>query len=250
MLKFFYNRRRIKKSRLAQNIESVLIALLLAILIRTFIVQPFKIPSVSMVPTLLVGDHLLVNKFVYGTNIPFTDIKIFPLKKIERGDVVVFKFKEKKLSDKGIRLFQNVHYIKRVIGIPGDTIDIRGRDVYINSEKVNKVFDKNYFYYEKNNEIRTDKYTSALGNHNFSVVYKNGFFNTKKGKLNFPVTVPEGQVFVMGDNRDNSYDSRFWGFLPSYDILGKAFFIHWSWNFYQSDILKKIRWTRIFSSIN
>lgn len=238
-----------KKSQLRKNIESILIALLLALLIRTFIIQPFKIPSASMVPTLLVGDHLLVNKFVYGTRIPFTDIKTFSLKEIERGDVVVFRFANKDFTDEQ-QYLRDVHYIKRVIGIPGDKIDIKGRDIYINDKKIKQEFNDNYFYDEKGIEVKTDKYITALDNHKFDVIYKSGSFNTKRGTLDFPITVPEGKVFVMGDNRDNSYDSRFWSFLPSDYVLGKAFIIHWSWDFDQDGNLKKVRWGRIFSTIN
>ena len=232
------------QSKLRQNIEATLIALCLALLIITFIVQPFKIPSGSMIPTLLVGDYLLVNKFVYGTRIPFTSTKVFPLEEIKRGDVIVFKFPAENSVNKG------VHFIKRVIGLPGDEINIKGRDIYINSEKLKQVFNDNYFYYESKTEIKTDKYTNILENNKFNVIYKSGLFNTGKGKLDFPITIPENRVFVLGDNRDNSYDSRFWKFLPLDNISGKAFLIHWSWNFDQNNIFKKVRWDRIFSKIN
>lgn len=235
-----------RKSKLRQNVESVLLALLLALIIRTFIVQPFKIPSASMVPTLLVGDHLLVNKFIYGTRVPFTDVKILPLKEIERGDVVVFRFTDRDFGKE--RNIRDVHYIKRVIGVPGDRIDINGRDIYINDKKVNQVFDSSYFYDEKGIEVKTDKYVTALGSHKFDVIYKSGLLNTKRGKIDFPVTVPEGEVFVMGDNRDNSYDGRYWGFLPSDYVLGKAFVIHWSWDFTRDSF--SIRWDRVFSAID
>ncbi len=240
---------KVKKTQLRRNVESVLIALLLALLIRTFIVQPFKIPSASMVPTLLVGDHLLVSKFIYGTRIPFTDIKVFPLNEIERGDVVVFRFADKEFSSDQ-KYLRDVHYIKRVIGVPGDKIDMKGREVYINDKRIEQEFNDNYFYYEKGIEVKTDKYVTALGDHEFDVIYKSGSFDTKRGKLDFPITVPEGKVFVMGDNRDNSYDSRFWSFLPSGYVLGKAFVIHWSWDFDQGGILNKVRWGRIFSTID
>lgn len=232
-----------QKSKLRQNVESVLLALLLALIIRTFIVQPFKIPSASMVPTLLVGDHLLVNKFIYGTKVPFTEVKILPLREIERGDVVVFRFTDRDFGKE--RNIRDVHYIKRVIGVSGDRIDIKGRNIYINDKKISQVFDSSHFYYEKGIEVKTDRYVTALGSHKFDVIYKSGLLNTKRGKIDFPVTVPEGEVFVMGDNRDNSYDGRYWGFLPSAYVLGKAFVIHWSWedNF-------SIRWDRIFSSID
>ncbi|MGI9535319.1 MAG: signal peptidase I [Thermodesulfobacteriota bacterium] len=232
------------KSKLRQNIEAILIALCLALLIRTFIVQPFKIPSGSMIPTLLIGDHLLVNKFIYGTRIPFTNIKFLPLEEIQRGDVIVFKFPVEDSVNKG------VHYIKRVIGLPGDEINIKGRDVYINGEKVKQVFDGNYIYDENGIEIKTDKYIATLPDNEFDVIYKDGSLNTTKGKLNFPITIPDGKIFVLGDNRDNSYDSRFWGFVPLASISGKAFLIHWSWNFDQSNIFKKVRWDRVFSKIN
>jgi len=236
--------KKFKKSKLRQNIEAILIALCLALLIRTFIVQPFKIPSGSMIPTLLVGDHLLVNKFVYGTRIPFTNIKILPLEEINRADVIVFKFPVEDSVNKG------VHYIKRVIGLPGDEVNIKGRDVYINGEKVNQVFEANYIYDENGIEIKTDRYLDTISDNEFDVIYKDGSLNTTKGKLDFPLTIPDGHVFVLGDNRDNSYDSRFWGFVPLGNISGKAFLIHWSWNFDQNNIFTKVRWNRIFSKIN
>ena len=232
------------KSKLRQNVEAIVIALCLALLIRTFIVQPFKIPSGSMIPTLLIGDHLLVNKFIYGTKIPFTNIRVLPVENIERGDVVVFKFPGNDAVNKGL------HYIKRAIGLPGDVIDIEGRDVIINGQKVKQVYEGSYDYYEQGTEVSTDKYIDTLSENIFDVIYKKSSVNTTKGKTNFPITVPDGHIFVLGDNRDNSYDSRFWGFVPINNISGKAFLIHWSWNFDNESIFNKVRWKRIFSSIN
>ncbi len=232
------------KSKLRQNVEAIVIALCLALLIRTFIVQPFKIPSGSMIPTLLIGDHLLVNKFIYGTKIPFMDIRIFPVEDIKRGDVIVFKFPGNDSVNEG------VHYIKRAIGLAGDEVNIEGRDVYINGEKIKQVYEGNYKYFEQGTEVTTDKYIDTLSENIFDVIYKKSSINTTKGKTNFPITIPEGNIFVLGDNRDNSYDSRFWGFVPIENISGKAFLIHWSWNFDNDNIFSKVRWNRIFSSIN
>jgi len=245
-LKNFYdqNLSQHSKSKLRQNVEAIVIALCLALLIRTFIVQPFKIPSGSMIPTLLIGDHLLVNKFIYGTKIPFTNIRILPVEDINRGDVVVFRFPVNDSVNKG------VHYIKRAIGLPGDEINIEGRDVFINGEKIKQVYDGNYQYYEQGTEVLTDKYIDTISENIFDVIYKKSSINTTKGKTNFPITVPEGNIFVLGDNRDNSYDSRFWGFVPIENISGKAFLIHWSWDFDNDNIFNKVRWDRIFSSIN
>ena len=245
-LKNFYeqNLTQYSKSKLRQNVEAIVIALCLALLIRTFIVQPFKIPSGSMIPTLLIGDHLLVNKFIYGTKIPFMDIRIFPVEDIKRGDVIVFKFPGNDSVNKG------VHYIKRAIGLPGDEVNIEGRDVYINGEKIKQVYEGNYKYFEQGTEVTTDKYIDTLSENIFDVIYKKSSVNTTKGKTNFPITIPEGNIFVLGDNRDNSYDSRFWGFVPIESISGKAFLIHWSWNFDNDNIFSKVRWNRIFSSIN
>ncbi len=245
-LKNFYeqNLSQYSKSKLRQNVEAIVIALCLALLIRTFIVQPFKIPSGSMIPTLLIGDHLLVNKFIYGTKIPFMDIRIFPVEDIKRGDVIVFKFPGNDSVNKG------VHYIKRAIGLPGDEVNIEGRDVYINGKKIKQVYEGNYKYFEQGTEVTTDKYIDTLSENIFDVIYKKSSINTTKGKTNFPITIPEGNIFVLGDNRDNSYDSRFWGFVPIESISGKAFLIHWSWNFDNDNIFSKVRWNRIFSSIN
>jgi len=245
-LKNFYeqNLSQYSKSKLRQNVEAIVIALCLALLIRTFIIQPFKIPSGSMIPTLLIGDHLLVNKFIYGTKIPFMDIRIFPVEDIKRGDVIVFEFPGNDSVNKG------VHYIKRAIGLPGDEVNIEGRDVYINGEKIKQVYEGNYKYFEQGTEVTTDKYIDTLSENIFDVIYKKSSINTTKGKTNFPITIPEGNIFVLGDNRDNSYDSRFWGFVSIENISGKAFLIHWSWNFDNDNIFSKVRWNRIFSSIN
>ena len=232
------------KSKLRQNIEALAFAILLALIIRTFVFQPFKIPSGSMIPTLLVGDHLLVNKFVYGTKIPFTDIEIFPIEKIKRGDVVVFTYpnNERDPSKNGL------YYIKRVVGLPGDEIDLNGRNLYINGGKVPIEYEGTYS--DKRNTEQFDEYREDLFGEEHTVIFRKGKENTNRGSY-IPVTkVPEGSVFVMGDNRDNSQDSRFWGFVPMENIAGRAFIIHWSWDFANPDILNKIRWDRILSGID
>lgn len=232
------------KSKLRQNIEALAFAILLALIIRTFVFQPFKIPSGSMIPTLLVGDHLLVNKFVYGTKIPFTDIEIFPIEKIKRGDVVVFTYpnNERDPSKNGL------YYIKRVVGLPGDEIDLNGRNLYINGGKVPIEYEGTYA--DKRNSEQFDEYREDLFGEEHTVIFGKGKENTYRGSY-IPVTkVPEGSVFVMGDNRDNSQDSRFWGFVPIENIAGRAFIIHWSWDFANPDILNKVRWDRILSGID
>ena len=176
-----------KKSVFREYAEAAVIAIVLALFIRTFVVQAFKIPSGSMEPTLLVGDHILVNKFLYGIKIPFINKTLIPISEPERNDVIVFIYPVDKSKD----------FIKRVIGLPGDEIEIVGNKIYING----KPFEDKYGYYP-------------------------GL--TRKARFG-PVTVPKDHLFVMGDNRNHSYDSRYWGFVPLDAVKGKAFIIYWSW---------------------
>ncbi|MCX7982818.1 MAG: signal peptidase I [Syntrophales bacterium] len=195
-----------KKSKVQEYAEAIIIAILIALFVRTFIVQAFKIPSGSMKPTLLVGDHLLVNKFIYGIKIPFIRKTIIPVTEPKRGDVVVFIYPEDRSKD----------FIKRVIAIAGDTVEIRNKKIFLNG----KPYTDDYGVYVDNIVIPS----SVQPRDNFG-----------------PVTVPPGKIFVMGDNRDQSYDSRFWGYVDLRDVLGKAFIIYWSWD---RDNMG-VRWGRI-----
>ncbi len=203
-----------EKSVFREYVEAIVIAVLLAIVIRTFIVQAFKIPSGSMLPTLQIGDHLLVNKFIYGIRVPLSGSLLVPIKKPSRGDVVVFRFPKDKSID----------YIKRVVGVPGDTVTIKNKKVHIN----NKPIEDQHAYFNSTSIMR-----ASSGPRD----------NTG------PITVPEGKIFVMGDNRDNSYDSRFWGFVEQKDVLGKAFIIYWSWDIKKSlfsfERFTSVRWSRM-----
>jgi len=184
-----------KKPKWREYAESIIWALLIALIIRTFIVQAFVIPSGSMENTLLIGDHIFVNKFIFGTKIPFTGSKILPLRNPKRGDVIVFIYPEDRSKD----------FIKRVIGVPGDEIKIINKQVYVND-----------IPYRNPHEVHKDSSTlPAQDSHRDNLA---------------PVRVPADSYFVMGDNRDNSYDSRFWGFVKSPDILGLAFIKYWSWD--------------------
>ena len=194
-----------KKTKWREYVETFIIALLIALFVRTFVIQAFKIPSGSMVPTLLVGDHLLVNKFIYGTRIPWVGKKLFVLRKPRRGDVIVFIYPRDRSKD----------FIKRVIGLEGEKVEIKGQKIYINDRLIDDPWG---IYGEK---------VSFWG------------LSTKE---NFgPAIVPRGSLFVLGDNRDNSQDSRYWGFVPLNDVLGKAFIIYWSWD--KEDF--GVRWSRI-----
>ncbi|MBE0504525.1 MAG: signal peptidase I [Desulfuromonadales bacterium] len=189
------------KSKTREWTESIIVALVLALIIRTFVVQAFKIPSGSMEDTLLIGDHLLVSKFVYGMQIPFTEKRILRFKDPQQGDVIVFEFPE----DRGKSYFSRRDFIKRVVGVPGDVVEVRDKQVYVNGVK-----------YELPQAIHkeADTIPAEYGPRDFMK----------------PVIVPADSYFVMGDNRDRSYDSRFWGFVTEPEIKGKAFIKYWSWN--------------------
>jgi signal peptidase I len=194
------------KSKIREFIEGIIAAVLIALLITTFVIKMYKIPSRSMVPTLLVGDQLVVNKLIYGIKIPYFRNTIIPITDPQRGDIIVFIYPKDRSLD----------FIKRVIGIGGDTIEIQDKKIFING----KVF-------TDNTGIYTDK-----------IIYP----GSVQPRDNFgPVTVPKGSLFVLGDNRDESMDSRFWGFVDLKDVQGKAFIIYWSWNPDE----RKIRWQRL-----
>jgi signal peptidase I len=195
-----------KKSALRENFEAILVAVVLALFIRTFIVQAFKIPSGSMLHTLQIGDHILVNKFIYGVKLPFLGKTLIPVKDPHRGDIVVFKYPNDPSKD----------YIKRVVGVAGDTIEVRRKQLFVNGKPA--------------------RYEQAI--HLDSRIFPaSGAPRDYFG----PVTVPDGCLFVMGDNRDQSSDSRFWGFVDLEAVKGKAFVIYWSWD------KKKfgVRWDRL-----
>jgi signal peptidase I len=188
------------KSTIREYFESIVIAVILALFIRTFVVQAFKIPTGSMEENLLIGDHLLVNKFVFGPTASSLERALLPIGDIEREDVVVFKYPEEPERD----------FIKRVIGLPGDTLEVRDKKVFINGQPL----DEPYAHYIDAPNIPSEFHEVT----SFDVRERYG-----------PVTVPPNQYFVMGDNRDNSQDSRYWGFLPRAHIKGKALLIYWSY---------------------
>lgn len=189
------------KSLVREYAEALLVALVLALIIRTFIVQAFKIPSESMLQTLQVGDHLLVNKFLYGVKWPFTNDYIIRGADPERGDIIVFEYPNNPSLD----------YIKRIVGVPGDVVEVRNKQFFRNGQPVKEDFTR-YSDGGRMEPVR-DNYG--------------------------PVTVPADKYFVMGDNRDNSQDSRFWGFVDRSAIRGKAWRIYWS-----SEGLGGVRWNR------
>ncbi len=205
-----------KTSKVQEYIEAIIIAILIAVVVRTFVVQAYKIPSRSMVPTLLVGDHLLVNKFIYGVKIPFLRKIVIPVSEPKRGDIVVFEYPQDRSKD----------YIKRVIGVGGDKIEIKNKEIFINDKP----------------------YKDTYGVYSDRAVYP----AVVQPRDNLPaMRIPKGSLFVMGDNRDESYDSRFWGFVDLKDLEGKAWVIYWSWNAEaQDNPLRKVRWERIGQMIH
>ncbi len=198
------------KSTFREYAEAIIMALVLALFIRTFIVQAFKIPSGSMIPTLQIGDHILVNKLAYGIRMPFLEHYLVRYANVQRGDVIVFIYPEDRSKD----------FIKRVIGLPGDTVEIRNKKVFINGKEI------------------PDPHAYFAG-------YDPQLGAVDSGDNYGPKVVPANHIFVMGDNRDRSYDSRFWGFVDLDDVRGKAFLIYWSWD--GTD--RWVRWERIGSII-
>ena len=178
-----------KKSLIREWVESIIVAFILAVIIRTFIVQAFKIPTGSMRPTLQEGDLILVNKFIYGGKVPFTDLRLPALRQPKRGDVIVFIYPEDSKKD----------FIKRLIAFPGETVEIKNGTVYINDKPLlNSVFGQIFYY--------------NLGDFE---------------KTGYKITVPKDSFFVLGDNSRSSKDSRYWGFVPHKNILGEAILIYW-----------------------
>jgi signal peptidase I len=195
-----------RKSTLREYFESIVIAVILALFVRTWVVQAFKIPTGSMENNLLIGDHLLVNKFVFGPTMTAVDRALLPVRDIRRGDIVVFKYPDEPERD----------FIKRVIGLPGDTLELKAKKVYVNGQPLDEPYVHFLTPASEGAEITSADVRERYG----------------------PVTVPEGQYFVMGDNRDNSQDSRYWGFLPRHYVKGKALMIYWSYESGREDYVE------------
>ena len=197
-----------KKSKIREYIEAIVFAVLIALFVTTFIVKTYKIPSGSMKPTLLIGDQIMVNKFIYGVKIPFFRKTLIPLGEPQRGDIVVFIFPVDRSKD----------FIKRVIAVSGETIEIKNKKIFLNGRE----------YPDTAGVYVDDQVIPAEVN----------------PRDNFgPAVVPPNSIFVMGDNRDESLDSRFWGFVDLKDVEGKAFIIYWSWDKENT----ALRWKRIGS---
>jgi signal peptidase I len=211
-----------KKSVVREYFETIAVAVVLALFFRTFVVQAFKIPTGSMEPNLLIGDHLLVNKFVFAPTLSSLERAVLPTRAVRRGDIVVFKYPENPERD----------FIKRVIGLPGETIELKDHRIHVNGRPI----EEPYAHYLPRpepgglHEITSDDVRDHYG----------------------PVVVPPDALFVMGDNRDNSADSRYWGFLPKENIKGRALMIYWSWDGEDGSLnpLTQTRWARLLHQIH
>lgn len=198
------------KSKWREYTESIIIAVVIALFVRSVFIQAYKIPSGSMEPTLLVGDHLLVNRLSYVVKVPYFDNVIYTLGKPKRGDIIVFRYPEN----------PKVDYIKRVIAVEGEMIEIKNKTIYINGIK------------------KPDSWGRHIDNQLIprEIAPRDNFG---------PYTVPKDAVFAMGDNRDNSQDSRFWGPVRKEHLVGKALILYFSWNHNTTDPFEFIRWSRI-----
>jgi signal peptidase I len=191
-----------EKSVFREYLEALLIAVVFATFARTFVVQAFKIPSGSMEQNLLIGDHILVNKFIYGPTLGAFESRLLPTRQVRRGDIVVFKFPKDPERD----------FIKRCMGLPGDTVEVIDKRLFVNGRLVH---DEGYTYHTDEHILPRTPFTGDI------------FHN----RDNFgPRVVPAGQYFCMGDNRDNSNDSRFWGEVPASNLKGRAFMVYWSFD--------------------
>ena len=214
-----------RKSTVREYFESICVAVILALFVRTFVVQAFKIPTGSMENNLLIGDHLLVNKFAFAPTLTRLEHTLLPVDPVRRGDIVVFKFPEEPDRD----------FIKRVIGLPGDTIELKQKIVYLNGKATSEPY------------VRHLSPPAESSAEDVDVRVQYG-----------PVTVPADHYFMMGDNRDNSQDSRYWGFLPRSYVKGKALFVYWSFD--NGDgygntggiarFFTTIRWSRLLHQIH
>jgi signal peptidase I len=214
-----------RKSTAREYFESICVAVILALFVRTFIVQAFKIPTGSMEPNLLVGDHLLVNKFVFAPTLSRAEMATLPIDDIVRGDIVVFKYPEEPERD----------FIKRVIGLPGETIELRNKKVLVNNIPLDEPY-VHFLFPPDNGTPGEADFTDFDVRRNYG-----------------PVTVPANHFFMMGDNRDNSQDSRYWGFLPREYVKGKALIVYFSFTEAPgglSQILSSVRWSRLLHQIH
>jgi signal peptidase I len=226
---------------LKEYTEALLVAVVLALIIRSFVVQAFKIPTGSMLETLQIGDQLLVSKFQYGLRMPFTNKILVPVYEPARGDIIVFEYPFDPKLDATRPLLKDVDFVKRIVGVPGDTVEVRAKEVYVNGKLVTGPYIQH---------VREDIEPNPLPEDHPSItVDPKAYFDHCEDATSIcrakrdwmpKITVPEGHYFVMGDNRDESYDSRFWGFVPRESIKGKAMVIYWSWTGPTN-----IRWTRI-----
>ncbi len=209
--------------------------ILIVFCLRSFLVEPFKIPSGSMIPTLLVGDFILVNKYTYGIRLPVINLKIIDMNEPERGEVMVFRFPED----------PSIDYIKRVVGVPGDTVAYRNKQLSINGIPVHLEPSGDYKYIESGLVyIYTQRFKESMDGKEYSILINQELPDIQLSAIHhfpkrdhctfdrtgFSCTIPEGNYFTLGDNRDGSSDSRYWGFVPEDHIIGKAFLIWWNFN--------------------
>ncbi len=195
---------------------------LIVLVLRSFIAEPFRIPSGSMMPTLLVGDFILVNKFTYGIRLPVINSKIIALNEPQRGDIVVFRFPKDPTVD----------YIKRVVGVPGDEIVYQDKKLTINGEPVTQVALGPYQGVGQGQDMTgAERFTEHFSGVTHDILVRPDALSAEGA-----YTVPAGHYFMMGDNRDNSNDSRYWGFVPEQNLVGKAFFIWMNWDWQNGGI--------------
>lgn len=236
----FIRRPRLKREGRSDAREPIIIeyskaffpVILIVFALRSFVVEPFRIPSGSMLPTLHVGDFILVNKFVYGIRLPIVDKKIVDVSDPEAGDVMVFRFPHD----------DSINYIKRVVGLPGDQVAYRDKRLFVNGEEVPIERVERELPESAGGRGNVTHYIETLDGVAHSILTDNN-----KPSTNMSFSVPEDHLFVMGDNRDYSNDSRYWGFVPESNIIGKAFFIWFSW---ESGDDGGVNWSRIGSSID